>query len=444
MILRRFFSSAFREAIAMRKHVQRLLNAQRDILSPQTLAGVQTKIDELNAAIAEGANEGKIRIKTEELQFAGEKWIKPYPLAAWRENVEVLLVAVAVAMGIRTFFLQPFKIPTGSMQPTLYGITSMPDYTPGAIAIDNARQAGFDLSDQQKMQLNAFADHEMKLQDSIVIPSGWERFKEWVKGYSYVHFVAPEDGSCDAIGKPWPGTLFNLYQGIEFNGRWYTIWFPPDCGEAPLEYRSGLKMNPSRIYKKGEDVIKLRVHAGDHLFVDRLTYNFRPPERGEIIVFGTQGIPEDQRDQWQHIPPDEFYIKRLVGLGGETISLKQDYTLIDTPTGSPEPLGHLVVNGKPLSTSAPHFENVYFYYGAKVGTNVLVYKEDHYYGHWMTRRLMPGEEVQIPPGNVFMMGDNTMNSLDSRYWGDIPATSIIGKSFFVYWPITRRFGLDDE
>src|SRR5580692_12852745 len=130
MILRRFFSSAIRDAVAMRKHVQRLLAAQIDLLSPQAIAGVQTKIDELNAAINEGANDGKIRIKAEELQFAGEKWIKPYPNPVWRENVEVLLVAIAVAMAIRTFFIQPFKIPTGSMQPTLYGITSVPDFTP--------------------------------------------------------------------------------------------------------------------------------------------------------------------------------------------------------------------------------------------------------------------------------------------------------------------------
>ena len=66
----------------------------------------------------------------EKLEKAANKWLKPYPHAAWRENVEVLLVALAVAMGIRTFFLQPFKIPTGSMQPTLYGVTSVPDYTP--------------------------------------------------------------------------------------------------------------------------------------------------------------------------------------------------------------------------------------------------------------------------------------------------------------------------
>ena len=59
-----------------------------------------------------------------ELEYAANKWLKPYPNAGIRENVEVLLVALAVAMGIRTFFLQPFKIPTGSMQPTLFGVTS--------------------------------------------------------------------------------------------------------------------------------------------------------------------------------------------------------------------------------------------------------------------------------------------------------------------------------
>ncbi len=61
------------------------------------------------------------------------------------ENVEVLLVALAVAMAIRTFFLQPFKIPTGSMQPTLFGVNSE----------------------------NLLGDK------SFVRPTGWERVKEW-------------------------------------------------------------------------------------------------------------------------------------------------------------------------------------------------------------------------------------------------------------------------
>jgi signal peptidase I len=445
MILRRFFSSAIREAVAMRKYVERLLNAQRDLLAPHAVAAVQEKINELNTAIAQGANDGAIRIKAEELQFAGEKWIKPYPNPVWRENVEVLLVAIAVAMGIRTFFLQPFKIPTGSMQPTLYGVTSTPDFTDVTRSLQGFGGDFTDLPEPQKAQIQALAAAQVKAESDIVISTGLGRVKDWLRGFSYLHFVAPEDGSVDDIQPPWPGTIFNLYQRIEFAGKWYTIYFPPDYGEEPLMYRAGLNLSPGRVYHQGEDVIKLRVHSGDHLFVDRLTYNFRTPKRGEIVVFQTKGIPEEQRDIWR-IPPDEFYIKRLIGLSGETISLKQDYLVSNPPPplDNPTAVGHLVIDGQALSASTPHFENLYSYSGAKPGTNALIYHENLYYGHAMVQRLAPVQEVQIAPGNSFMMGDNTMNSLDSRYWGDIPSTSIIGKSFFVYWPLTKRFGLDDQ
>src|SRR3984885_10585517 len=182
MFLRRFFSPPVREAIAMRKHVQRLLNAQRDLLSPQALAAVQGKIDELNTAIALNKNTGDIRLKTEELQFAGEKWIKQYPNAAWRENVEVLLVAIAVAMAIRTFFLQPFKIPTGSMQPTLYGITSTPDFYQLTSIYQNYGGNFQDLTEQQRTELEALGAAQVKAQNSVVIPKGWESFKQWLHG----------------------------------------------------------------------------------------------------------------------------------------------------------------------------------------------------------------------------------------------------------------------
>ena len=113
----------------MQKQVQRLLCAQRDILTPAAIGAVTLAMNQLRDAIAAGENIGKIRLKMDELDFAANKWLKPYPNAMWRENVEVLLVAVAVAMAIRTFFVQPFKIPTGSMQPTLYGVTSTPDFS---------------------------------------------------------------------------------------------------------------------------------------------------------------------------------------------------------------------------------------------------------------------------------------------------------------------------
>jgi signal peptidase I len=444
MILRRYFSGAVREAVAMLKHVQRLMDAQRDVLKPQAIAAVEEKIGELTSAIKRGDNDGAIRNKTEELQFAGEKWLKPYPNAVWRENVEVLLVAIAVAMAIRTFFLQPFKIPTGSMQPTLYGITSTPDFS---LVTSLRRSDGFNyLSDPDKAQLEKDAEAQIKAERDIVIPGGWERFKQWIHGYSYIHWVAPEDGTVDAVQAPWPGAIFNLYQRIEFAGQWHTILFPPDCGEAPLDLRAGLRMNPGRVFHKGDDVIKLRIQAGDHLFVDRLTYNFRPPKRGEIVVFQTAGIETLSADQ-----QNTFYIKRLVGLGGDHLTLKQDYSVTNLPLymefslgQNAIPVGHLVVNGEPITTNNPHFANLYSFSNPPRGATMLDYVENTYLGHAMIRSLAPDGEVDVEPRHLFVMGDNTFNSSDSRFWGDFPATNVIGKSFFVYWPISKRWGLDGQ
>ena len=160
-VLRWFISQTVRNACAARKHYRRQLAAQRDLLSAQAIAAVQLKLDELSAAITEG-HTGRMNIKMEELQFAAEKWIKPYPNAAWRENVEVLLVALAVAMAIRTFFLQPFKIPTGSMQPTLFGVNSTPDFYP-------MWAAHFSGQDDRAL---AEYKKDAKIQSDMVIPTG--------------------------------------------------------------------------------------------------------------------------------------------------------------------------------------------------------------------------------------------------------------------------------
>ena len=438
------FSGPIREAVAMRKHVQRLLDAQRDLLSPQAIAAVQKALDELDIAIAEG-HTGKIRNKAEELQFAGEKWIKTYPHPIWRENVEVLLVAIAVAMAIRTFFLQPFKIPTGSMQPTLYGITSIPDYSFPVVDAEYADHYGFSDNNQQSI-LETEVKRLQKKQNDLVIPTGLARVKEWFEGISYLHVVAQADGQVDSIPLPPPFKIFifTISQSFVQGGVKQTIWFPPDMGEEDLMHRAGLF--PGKVYKKGEDIIKMRMTAGDHLFVDRLTYNFRPPNRGEVVVFETAGIPEDKRTIWR-IAPDDFYIKRLVGLGGETLSLKQDYQVAGVPMPPPfggvatESVGHLVINGTPLSDSTPHFGNLY---ATMSQTNTADYVENGYYEHELIQSLEAGRDFQVEPGHMFVMGDNTMDSLDSRYWGDFPAQYIIGKSFFVYWPLTKRFGLDDK
>jgi signal peptidase I len=384
VVLSWLLSKTVRQATAMRKHVEKLLNHQRDVLSPPAIDAIQAAMTSCQIAVANNADKSALEKQMESLEQAANKWLRPYPNAAWRENVEVLLVALAVAMGIRTFFLQPFKIPTGSMQPTLYGVTSE----------------------------NLIDKPDFK------IPTGLTRVRQWFEGASYLHVVAEADGPVETVQPPFRILIFNLWQKIVAGGKTYLIWLPPDYGAPPagtLEARAGLQSDHS--YRKGEDIVKLRVSAGDHLFVDRITYNFRPPKRGEIIVFETKGI--------DNLPQDQFYIKRMVAMGGDRVQLAEDR--------------HLIINGKRLDSSTPHFENVYSFKPKEPP------QESHYSGHVNFPYLAPyfqgkPDGVAVAPDHFMVMGDNTMNSLDSRAWGDFPATNVIGKSFFVYWPITDRFG----
>lgn len=428
MTLNWFTSKTVREATSMRKHVNKLLQHQRDILSPKAIGEVEAAMKEVKDAVASNADKAALEKKMEELEKAANQWIKPYPNAIYRENVEVLLVALAVAMGIRTFFLQPFKIPTASMQPTLYGITSK----------------------------------NLLVETDYHKPTGWSRVKDWFAGGSYITYTANQDGTFDGISKPLRLLIFNIKQTIWFGGKPHTLWLVPDTGGgAPLQYnliqtlqaaftdlpaaddnyrdisdlerRMGVPRGTT--FQKGQPVLNMKIISGDHLFIDRVTYNFRPPDRGDIVVFETRGIERLPLDQ-----QDTFYIKRLVGLGGETLSIKQDYQVTGVPQFGDVPVGHLVIDGKPLSTSTPGFEGLYSFANPPRGATTLQYQENHYYGHAMVGALSPGEDFHVQPGNLFVMGDNTMNSLDSRYWGDFPESKVIGKAFFVYWPISQRFG----
>jgi len=364
---------------------------------------VQGALAELQRAIVETPQKEALEQQMEKLEEAvndPKKGLKPYPNAAWRENFEVLLVALTVAMGIRTFFLQPFKIPTGSMQPTLFGVTSVPDAT--------------------------HSGEEFYQQVNFEVPSGLTRIREWFEGVSYVDVKAKVDGELAPIPPPFKILIFNIYQTIEIGGKTHWILFPPDFGGLTLQQRAGLM--PRTTYHRGEQVIHMRVISGDHLFVDRVTYNFRPPKRGEIIVFETKNIDT--------LPQDQFYIKRLVGLGGERVQIGDDR--------------HLRINRERLDASTPHFEKVYSFdpksppqeshYSGHVNDKVYHRYFPHAYGQPM--RHFPDENAvyNVQPEHYVVMGDNTLNSLDSRYWGDFPGTNVIGRSFFVYWPLSERFG----
>jgi len=212
-------------------------------------------------------------------------------------------------------------------------------------------------------------------------------------------------------------TLWVQYRGQDRQVP-FTIWCGPD---EHLEHAIGLDRR--FVFSKGEPIVRFKEVTGDHLFVDRVTYNFRRPRRGDIVVFKTKGIVG--------IPnQDQFYIKRLVGLPGESVSIGEDQ--------------HARINGQRLDASTPHFENVYAF---DPNAPRREGKTGQYNGHVLqpaSTLRFPGDTIEIPARQFVVFGDNTLNSLDSRYWGPLPEQNVIGKSCFVYWPIgpsqTSRFG----
>jgi signal peptidase I len=267
---------------------------------------------------------------------------------------------------------------------------------------------------------------QIKERDAIQIPTGWARVKAWLHGDSYIQVFAPADGVIDSVSPPTKFLIFNIKQSITIGGVEQTIWFPPDFGEQTLMRRAGL--DPNKVYHRGDEVVRMKVSAGDHLFVDRLSFNFRKPERGEIVVFATQGIDNPQ------MPQDQFYIKRLVAMPNEKVQIGDDR--------------HLIIDGERLDAGTPHFERVYGFNPDQPP------RESQFSGHvngtvaakfGLYPNLAPNfpdaSTVYENDGDHYMvMGDNTCNSFDSRAWGSFPARNVIGKSFFVYWPLTDRFG----
>jgi signal peptidase I len=139
--------------------------------------------------------------------------------------------------------------------------------------------------------------------------------------------------------------------------------------------------------------------TGDHFFVEKCAYWFSKPKRGDIVVFRTDGIsgmPESHRG--------EYYIKRVVGLPGERLSVQRERLCVGgKPVEEPEILKRLGCPPMP-------------------GPGQL---------------LVDGEVFQVPVDSYFVMGDNRTNSYDSRFWGALPARNIIGRVSRIYWPPNR-------
>jgi signal peptidase I len=141
------------------------------------------------------------------------------------------------------------------------------------------------------------------------------------------------------------------------------------------------------------------LQSGDRVLVNRFIYRFHDPRRGDIIVFHPPGVGDQAIPNSKH-EASVYFIKRIIGLPGETVEGRSGHVLI---------------------CKAPN-----------VGCHIL---NEPY----LTQRAAPTNfgPVRVPQGRYFMMGDNRAISDDSRDWGTLPRSYIIGEAFATYWPLNR-------
>ncbi|MCB1101795.1 MAG: signal peptidase I [Kiritimatiellae bacterium] len=337
---------------------------REDVCGPESLARLNAAVADLRGAWA--SRDANALEKTADAVEASVRAIyPPRNKPRLRENVEVFVVAIAVAMAVRAYFIQPFKIPTGSMQPSLNGITMDPE-----------------------------GQHQWY--DTFPVNIG----TFLLFGEKYVEVRAKASGQMQVVGVKEDTGEFLVQIGHKIH---------------PIHRHAKLYFDPYNlpVVEQGQLLATGRRRVGDHIFVNRVKYNFLRPERGDVFVFSTQGIKHPA------IRPDTFYIKRMVGLPGEKIQ-------VDPP--------YLVADGKKIEEPFPFHR---------------LLTDPAYQGYSLVSRsaetpaylTRTDEAIQLGDEQYLPFGDNTLHSLDGRFFGGVNEHDIIGPAVFVYWPISSRWGV---
>ncbi len=253
-------------------------------------------------------------------------------LAILRDWFDAALLAFVFVMFIRMFLIELFKIPSGSMTPTLIG---------GQVARVDYNQDG-------KLDLILFREHE---DPSLFLNNGEQLVAQG-------EIMMPEEEK------------FKFYQD------------------------------------------KVVTYEYDRILVNKFAYWFHTPRRGDVVVFK---VPQRI---WEIDKP--IYIKRCVGEPGDVLTFDQR--------------GGLLANAQPVQSPSFFKHQAYDLLLKQFDETLLPeisYEEDAASAGYRIQR------IHVPRSEIYVFGDNTLNSRDSRYWGGVPLNNVKGKAFLRYFPLPQ-------
>lgn len=393
-----------KEALGTLKGGQKFLHYKRDLLQPDRVDEINSRIKDLKAVIRKRDPEA-CKEACKQLQGTCEHSLKSYrPPDALSDNLEVFFVAIAVALGIRAYYVQPFRIPTGSMQPTLNGIVGHPvagqDWekpNPVVRALHKATEG--------RTYVKAIAPADTEIVD--IRETRWMWFFTKTDVFFANGTKKRYNGSQNAIiNGLGMGRALGFYTNDNQNFFFHSAEVMRQNGQRPRRFP----------VKEGQIMAQGYVDTGDLVLVDKFSYHFRKPKRGEVFVFETRGIETIQSEaRLADQEAGSHYIKRLAGVPGDELRIRDS---------------KLYHNGK-LATEK--------------GFQRVASKENDYKGYFHPQGLNasflrnPDEVFQLDDDLYFAMGDNSENSSDSRYWGTIDEYLLVGPGLFTLWPF-ENFG----
>jgi signal peptidase I len=402
----------------------KIFNYRRDQLTATESADLETRTADLRLKLSQSAEAEKLKLSVEALEpVLRRTGGKIYPKSELTEWVEFFLVAGIVLLGFRTYFVTNFQIPTNSMWPSYYGMTAevyhAPQENPGWLK-RAARFFAFGAVHQEviapqsgEVAMNFFntaipAFAEKRSRKWLIIPTTVHEYTFYVND-TPVAVDVPEDFDLE-----FDKLIISAFFGGDKTAFDRQLHDEVQAGRAeqvvhqfsPGNVMRAWRINLGKTVRAGEPVVSFDVLAGDMLFVDRFSYHFVRPRVGSGFVFRTDDIPRiPDRDR------GSYFIKRLVGVPGDTLEIH-------------EPV--LYRNGRPIE-------------GA-VSFQKEAQQIDGYPGYRNAESLSVGQGMTVPPGFYLALGDNSPESLDGRYWGFVPASAVVGRPLFIYYPLTSRWG----